>query len=137
MPFTGPVEDRLAIRELNETYADAVNQHNAEDWASTWAEDSFWCLPHVPGLEKLSGKQTIVDAWVAAMKHYPDIVFLVLPGFIKVDGDQATARMYTAESYTDSDGVARRTHGQYDDILVKIDGRWAFKSRTFSVRYWV
>ena len=38
MPFSGPVEDRLAIRELLETYADAVTRQDAEAWGSTWAE---------------------------------------------------------------------------------------------------
>jgi hypothetical protein len=31
MPFTGPAEDRLAIRELLEAYADAVCRHDAAD----------------------------------------------------------------------------------------------------------
>ena len=39
MAFTGPLEDRIAIRELLETYADAVCRVDAEAWGSTWAED--------------------------------------------------------------------------------------------------
>ena len=34
MPFTGPAEDRLAIRELLETYADAVTRCDAEAWGA-------------------------------------------------------------------------------------------------------
>ena len=32
MPFTGLAEDRLAIRELLETYADAVTRCDAAGW---------------------------------------------------------------------------------------------------------
>ena len=37
MPFTGPAEDRLAIRELIESYADAVIRTDAEAWGATWS----------------------------------------------------------------------------------------------------
>lgn len=47
MPFTGPAEDRLAIRELLETYADAVTRCHADDWAATWAEDAEIGRAHV------------------------------------------------------------------------------------------
>lgn len=34
MPFTGPFEDRLAIRELIESYGDAVTQRDVDAWAA-------------------------------------------------------------------------------------------------------
>jgi len=37
MAFTGPFEDRLEIRELLETYSDAVCKVDADAWAATWA----------------------------------------------------------------------------------------------------
>jgi len=45
MSFSGPAEDRLAIRELIEAYADAVTRNDATAWIATWAEDSIWSLP--------------------------------------------------------------------------------------------
>ena len=36
MAFEGPIEDRLAIRELIENYADAVFQRDEERWAANW-----------------------------------------------------------------------------------------------------
>ena len=38
MPFEGPAADRLEIRELIETYGDAVIERDAKQWASTWAD---------------------------------------------------------------------------------------------------
>ena len=42
MPFTGPAEDRLAIRELVDSYGDAVYRHDAQAWGANWAEDAVW-----------------------------------------------------------------------------------------------
>ncbi len=41
MAFTGPLEDRILIRELLDTYAHGVMTRDAEVWAATWAEDAF------------------------------------------------------------------------------------------------
>jgi hypothetical protein len=35
--FTGPLEDRVAITELNGTYADGVVRIDAATWATVWA----------------------------------------------------------------------------------------------------
>ena len=40
MAFEGPIEDRLAIRELIENYADAVFQRDEERWAANWADEA-------------------------------------------------------------------------------------------------
>jgi uncharacterized protein (TIGR02246 family) len=130
MPFSGPAEDRLAIRELLETYADAVTRCDADDWAATWAEDAQWSLPDYPELGTTQGRPAIRAMWVEAMKSYPGIMFEAWPGSIEVNGDTAKVRSYTAEVY-DQNGQTHRDRGQYDDTLVKIDGRWLFQSRSF------
>lgn len=130
MPFTGPAEDRLAIRELLETYADAVTRVDADAWAATWAEDAEWSLPDYPELGTTRGRAAIRAMWVEAMKGYPGIMFEAWPGSIEVDGDRATMRSYTAEVY-DQNGQTHRDRGRYEDTLVKIDGQWLFASRSF------
>ena len=84
MPFSGPIEDRLAIRELMDIYADAVNQRDTALWASTWAEDSAWKLPVIPGMENLRGKDTIVSSWEAGMAMFPFIFMSISVGDIQV-----------------------------------------------------
>lgn len=130
MPFTGPAEDRLAIRELLETYADAVTRVDADAWAATWAEDAEWSLPDYPELGTTRGRAAIRAMWVEAMKGYPGIMFEAWPGSIEIDGDRATMRSYTAEVY-DQNGQTHRDRGRYEDTLVKIDGQWLFASRSF------
>lgn len=130
MPFTGPAEDRLALRELLETYADAVTCCDPDVWGATWAEDGEWSLPDYPDIGTTRGREAIVAMWSAAMKHYPGIMFEAWPGSIEVTGNTAVLRSYTAEVYDWPDGV-HRDRGRYDDVCIKIDGQWFFQRRTF------
>ncbi len=130
MPYTGHFEDRLAIRELLETYADAVTRRDAQTWGATWAEDAEWSLPDYPELGTTRGRPAIVAMWIEAMKGYPGIMFEAWPGSIEVSGESATMRSYTSEVY-DQDGVTMRDRGVYEDTCVKVDGRWLFRSRSF------
>ena len=135
MAFSGPIEDRLAIRELMDIYSDAVNQRYTALWASTWAEDSSWKLPVIPGMENVVGKENIVNAWQAGMAMFPFIFMSISVGDIQVNGNTATVRAYTTEVGTTLDGTEIRPRGQYDDQLVKIDGQWLFKERIFHSLY--
>jgi uncharacterized protein (TIGR02246 family) len=131
MAFTGSTEDKLAIRELFDTYADGVNQRDAGIWGSTWAEDSEWNLPVVPGMESVRGKAQILAAWTSSMELFPFVFMAISVGTIRVDGDTATARSYTAEVAILQDGTELRPRGQYDDVLIKVDGQWLFQRRAF------
>jgi ketosteroid isomerase-like protein len=130
MPFTGPAEDRLAIRELIETYADAVVNRDADAWGATWAEDAEWSLPDYPEIGTTQGRAAIVAMWTEAMKAYPGILFQAWPGSIEIDSDTARVRSYTSEVY-DQGETTMRDRGRYDDVCVKRNGQWLFKSRTF------
>lgn len=130
MPFTGPAEDRQAIRELLETYADAVTRRDPEAWGATWAEDGHWTMPDYPEFPPQDGREAIVTLWVEAMKQFPGIMFEAWPGSIAVEGNRAVMRSYTAETYDQGENTVR-DRGQYDDECVKIDGRWYFSRRAF------
>mgnify|MGYP003577170089 CR=1 FL=1 len=127
MPFEGSFEDRLALRDLLDAYADAVNRADSEGWAATWDEGGRWSLS---GFGIFEGKAKIVDAWRAAMRGFPDIVFRAWPGSIEVHGETAAMRSYTEEIFL-RDGALHRTLGIYDDVCRQIDGRWLFTERRF------
>ncbi len=132
MAFVGPVEDRLAIRELLDSYADAVCVVDPDAWGATWAEDSVWELPDYPQIGTIVGRANILAAWRAAMEHYPGIIFVATPGSIVVNGDEAVVRSYTSEVFDDkTTGKTTRDRGRYDDIVVRQNGRWLFKKRRF------
>lgn len=138
MAFTGPLEDRVAIRELMDTHAHGVMTKDAELWGSIWAEDAFWELPEYPDLGGFAGKQAIVDAWAASMERYglddmtKPMIYFMQPGAIEVDGDRARTVAYTIEIYDDPATNKRtRTTGRYDDELEKRGGRWLFTRRSY------
>ncbi len=129
MSFSGPLEDRIAIRELLETYADAVNRADAHAWGATWASDGVWSLPTIMAAD-IAGRDAIVAAWRVAMRQFIGVVYLTMPGAIAIDGDRATAWSYTFETY-EAEGVGRRDCGRYNDDLIRRDGAWLFARRTF------
>ncbi|WP_242128935.1 nuclear transport factor 2 family protein [Sphingobium sp. Sx8-8] len=132
--YSGPLEDRIAIRELMESYADAVNRHDRDLMASLWAEDGHWDLSHYPELGIVSGRDKVMDLWSSAMPSYPELSFIAMPGMIRVDGDTAEARTYFSEVYSDPEnGRDKRARACYTDRLVKRDGEWQFQERIFGI----
>jgi len=131
MAFSGPLEDRLAIRELIDAYADATMLRDAEAWAALWADDAEWSLPDFPEYGDTVGKAAIVAKWILAVQAHPGLVYVATPGAIEVEGDHASARIYTSEVYASASGGSRRRRGRYDDRLVKRDGRWYIQAHRF------
>jgi uncharacterized protein (TIGR02246 family) len=129
MSFEGPIEDRLAIRELIEDYADAVFQRDEGRWSANWAEDATWNLA---GME-VKGKANIVGLWKQAMAGFSFVAFFAAPGAIQVSGDRASARVYTTEELVEISGKHRRVVGQYADEFIKQSGRWLFSRRTYRI----
>ncbi len=82
-------------------------------------------------MESVKGKAAIVTAWVDSMKLFPFVNMMAMPGTIRIEGDVAHVRSYTSEVAVMQDGTELRPRGQYDDIVVKRDGRWLFQRRSF------
>lgn len=127
--FIGPLEDRVAIQELNGTYADGVVRIDADTWASVWAEDAHWNLM---GME-VEGRTAIVDLWKGAMSGLTAVSFHCIPCMIEIDGDRARARVQTQEFMLTKEGKTRAVGGLYEDELVKSGGRWFFTRRIFRI----
>lgn len=121
-------EDRLAIRELAETYADAVCRRDADAWGGTWASEGVWDL----GGKLVEGRSSLVPFWTQVMTGFPFVVQIIHSVLVdEVEGDTAKARCWLGEQLTDGDGNARTTVGHYHDELVKHDGRWYYSRRTY------
>jgi uncharacterized protein (TIGR02246 family) len=127
--FTGPLEDRVAIQELNGTYADGVVRIDAATWATVWADDADWDLMG----HQTKGKEAIVAFWNGAMSGLEAVSFHCVPCMIEVTGNTARARVQTQEILKPKEGKPRHVGGLYEDELAKIDGRWLFTSRKFKI----
>lgn len=129
MAFEGSTDDRLAIRELNDSYADAVFRRDEVAWASHWHEACSWNLA---GTE-VNGRQDVVAMWRQAMSQFSFVAFCASPGEIRATSNRATARVYTSEVLIAADGKRRHVLGRYDDELVKEQGRWLFARRSYQI----
>ncbi len=127
--FNGPVEDRLAIRELNDSYAHAVFRRDAEAWIAHWEDDAVWNLAG----QQVTGKPAILATWKQAMAQFTFVAFFAAPGEISVAKDQAKARIFTSEVLVGADGTIRRVLGQYDDEMVRRMGRWFYSRRVYTL----
>ena len=62
MAFSGPLEDRVAIRELMDTYADAICRVDPDDYAACWADEgAVWSIPWYPQIGTIEGKDKILE----------------------------------------------------------------------------
>lgn len=127
--FKGPIEDRVAIAELHQTYADAVVRIDADDWGKVWTEDAHWSLM---GMEK-NGRDEIVEFWKQAMSGLDAVSFHCIASMTVVDGDTATGRCQTQEIMKIKDGTTRMVGGLYEDKMVKQNGQWLYASRVFRI----
>lgn len=130
MISSGPVEDRLAIRELVDSYNDAVMRFDADAWAANWTDDAIWSLP---GMGDVTGKKTFVPMWQQMMAGFSFVGFFASAGPIVVKGETAHATWYQQEFLHQKDGVKRAITGQYEDDYVKRNGRWLFQKRIYKV----
>jgi uncharacterized protein (TIGR02246 family) len=131
MISSGPIEDRLAIRELIESYNDAVMRFDADAWGANWADDGTWSLP---GRDEVHGREAIVAQWVGAMSTMAVDGFFASAGPIVVDGDRAHATWYQQELLRPNAGGKLSIVGEYTDDYVRSDGRWYIYKRVYHVR---
>ena len=125
----GPIDDRLAIRELVESYNDAVMRFDATAWAANWTEDSHW----IRSMGEAHGKADIVASWQQAMANFSFVGFFASAGPIIVDGDLAQGTWFQQEFLHAKDGSRRNVTGRYEDDYVRQDGRWYFRQRVYTV----
>lgn len=127
MAFTGPFEDRMAIRELYGMYGDGSARGDRADWLDCWTDDAVWTT-HIFTCE---GKQAIGAQWDALWANFEKLAFLSDIGAIEVSGDTATGRSVAREIVALKGGGIYKLVGRYDDTFVRRGGRWLFLRRDY------
>jgi len=144
-------DDRAAIEDLQARYMFALDFKDADTYASTFTEDGVLDYgPQVKGREAI--KKVVADmakraADQAAAAEAPDMWppvgrHNISNIVIKIDGDHATGRAYW---FHYSNNTPKRTgvldaFGNYEDELVKVDGKWYFSKRKIyneQVKDWI
>jgi len=129
MISSGPVEDRLAIRELVESYNDAVMRFDGDAWAANWTDDATWDT----GNGEITGKDNFFPVWQQAMAGFSFVGFFASAGPIIIDGDTAHGTWYQQEFLHQKEGGKLNITGRYEDDYVKNSGRWYFTKRVYKV----
>ncbi|MEW9856478.1 nuclear transport factor 2 family protein [Novosphingobium sp. M1R2S20] len=127
MPFTGPREDKEAIRELYATYSDASACADPEAFVACFAEDAQWNT-HVFTRQ---GRAELREQWDQLWVAFDKVGFLTEIGSIEVQGDRATCRCVAREIIRLKTGGLYKLVGQYRDELVKNNGSWVFARRDY------
>ena len=130
MPFTGPLEDRIAIRELYELYADGANRMDRAAWLEPWSDDAIWKTHYfeVAGIAAIGAQYDELMAAVTATSFFSQICA------IEVTGDAARARAIAQEHLAMPGGSYRLT-GRYEDTLVRTADGWRFARREYHVMF--
>lgn len=126
---SGAVADRLAIRELIESYNAAVIEKDAAKWIANWVEDGVWNL----GGGNIEGKDRILESWLTIMAPYEHASVFAQPIFIQVGEEDGTAHWHTNERLKLYSGDEMLAVGRYKDRYVRLDGVWKIKQRDYSV----
>ena len=124
-------EDQQAIRALLDRYCDGVNQRTPISGVYLGRGCDLGIAPFGYGRVKRPRDHRCI--WLEAMKMFPFVNMMAMPGYIRVEGDTATMRSYTDEVAVMQDGTELRPRGQYDDECVKVSGEWKFSRRVFTV----
>jgi ketosteroid isomerase-like protein len=129
MAFTGPREAVHEIRELHETYSDAVIRQDLEAYLACWSEDGR----RTGTGGEASGKAELRAHWNGIFGAIEQMAFFPQLASISVDGDRANARSYCLEFMKFRDGNGTQVVGEYTDELVNVGGAWVFSHRDYRV----
>jgi ketosteroid isomerase-like protein len=134
----GYADDRAEIENLSNKYMVAVDAGDIETVMSTWAEDGV--LEWINGTER--GKAAIRKAmsnFGGARKveipegatSRPRTRHQIINHVIDVEGDTArtTAYWFALTNSTPQKDVQLLYMGHYEDVLVRVNGKWLFKQR--------
>ena len=131
-------QDRAEIEDLMARYLFAIDYSDWDAYVATFAPDGE--LTFASGTSK--GRDAIRTAvtrfaeGIGRFYHTADgkpakLRHIVLQSVIRVEGDRAWARTQWLEMANHGEGDQPKigTYGEYEDEMVKLDGRWLFSKR--------
>ena len=131
--------DRLAIRELVDTYAHQADRRDAQGQKSLFTEDTHFVV-YMDGegsepTQELNGREALTPVF-ADLNRYQATMHFNGQSTITLDGDQATGESYCIAHHLFTDDGERKLMVawlRYGDTFVKVDGAWLFAERNLYV----
>jgi ketosteroid isomerase-like protein len=129
MAFTGPVADRLAIRERYNSYADAATNKSLDNYLACWHADGL----RIGQGAECRGIEALRTQWLGLWDMLDRMAFFSEVGAIVVDGDRAVAHVNCREIIVLNGGELWKVVGRYDDELVRQGDDWVFARRAYTM----
>jgi ketosteroid isomerase-like protein len=132
--------DRLAIRELVETYAHCADRRDAKGQMALFTTDTHFVV-HMNAKEpkpsqELHSREALAPVFADLNRYDATTHFVGQSTIFTLDGDRATGEAYCLAHHVMADSGKRRlmiASLRYLDTFAKIDGAWLFAERLLYV----
>jgi hypothetical protein len=132
--------DRLAIRELVETYAHCADRRDAKGQMSLFTADTHFVVymnakDPTPSQE-LHSREALAPVFADLNQYATTMHFVGQSTIFSLNDDRATGEAYCIAHHLTVDGEQRRVmvaYLRYLDTFVKMDGAWSFAERLLYV----
>jgi len=136
----GEAADRLAIRELIETYAHCADRRDAKGQMSLFTPDThfvvFMNAKDPTPSQELHSLEALAPVFADLNKYHATTHFVGQSTIFTLTSDRATGETYCLAHHITVDGDKRRlmlASLRYLDTFVKWDGAWLFSERLLYV----
>jgi hypothetical protein len=132
--------DRLAIRELVETYAHCADRRDANGQMSLFTEETHFVVymnaKDPKPSQELRSREALAPVFADLNKYAATMHFVGQSTILTLTGDRATGEAYTLAHHLTIGGEKRQlmiAALRYLDTFAKIDGAWFFAERLLYV----
>ena len=132
--------DRLAIRELVETYAHCADRRDANGQMSLFTDETHFVVymnaRDPKPSQELHSRQALATVFADLNKYAATMHFVGQSTIFTLSGDRATGEAYCIAHHLTLDDEHRRmvvAYLRYLDTFAKIDGAWLFSERLLYV----
>jgi hypothetical protein len=133
--------DRLAIRELVDSYAYCADRRDAEGQKALFTDDTHF-LVYMEGegtdpTQDLHGRESLTPVF-EALNQYDVTMHFNGQSTVTVDGDRATGEAYCIAHHVFSEEGERKVmvaYLRYLDAFVKQDANWLFSERKLYLEF--
>ena len=125
------IEDELAIGQLRARYCHLLDDMQWPEFVDLFTPDGEF-----EGLSKVQGHAELMHFFSQDVPRIAERFWhFCTNGTVDINGHTATGRI-SMEYISITHGVSYVSAGHYDDVMVKEDGRWRFKSRKITFYFY-
>jgi ketosteroid isomerase-like protein len=132
--------DRLAIRELVETYAHCADRRDAKGQMALFTKDTHFVVymdaKDPTPTQELHSREALAPVFADLNKYAATMHFVGQSTILTLKGDRATGEAYTLAHHLTVDGGKRSlmiAALRYADTFARKDGAWLFAERLLYV----